>query len=147
MDAKKLTKRGWSVSAGMGLSTVARALDMDAPHIPTTLTLTKLAKTAGVRPPLDLGASPEGVPKSETLYRVLAAAMLSIQPGIDWFGPELKNVAKSLSYLLMEMADHPEIEDNLESLETAIRMALRLPDEDGNKQDQTKRTQRTEKSR
>src|SRR3546814_8592647 len=74
MDAKKLTKTGWSVSAGMGRSTVARALDMDAPHIPTTLTLIKLAKTAGVRPPFDLGAYPEGVPKSETLYRVIVAA-------------------------------------------------------------------------
>src|SRR3546814_6858901 len=136
MDAKKLTKTGWSVSAGMGRSTVARALDMDAPHIPTTLTLIKLAKTAGVRPPLDLGASPEGVPKSETLYRVLVAAMLSIQPGIDWSGPALKNVAKSLRYLLLEMADHPEIENNLESLETAIRMALRLPDDAGDTPDE-----------
>src|SRR3546814_4997171 len=71
MDAKKLTKTGWSVSAGMGRSTVARALDMDAPHIPTTLTLIKLAKTAGVRPPLDLGArSEEHTSELQSLMRI-----------------------------------------------------------------------------
>src|SRR3546814_4849261 len=67
--------------------------------------------------------------------------MLSIQPVIDWSGPALKNVAKSLRYLLLEMADHPEIENNLESLETAIRMALRLPDDAGNTPDEPKSAQ------
>ena len=118
MEAKNLS---------MGRSTVARALDMDNPHIPTTLTLIKLANTARVRPPLDLGISPAGVPKSETLYRVLVAAMLSIQPNVDWSGPSLRHVAAALRVLLLELAEHPEMEDSLESLEGAVRMAMRLP--------------------
>src|SRR3546814_12415925 len=69
MDAKKLTTTGWSVSAGMGRSTVARALAMDAPHIPTTLTLIKLAKTAGVHPPLGLGASHDSLLYGRTSLR------------------------------------------------------------------------------
>src|SRR3546814_16331919 len=77
LDAKKLTKTGWSVSAGMGGRTVARALDMDAQHIQNTLTHTKLAQTAGWRQPLVLGQSPESVPKRETVTRVLVAAMRS----------------------------------------------------------------------
>ncbi|WP_257556468.1 hypothetical protein [Sphingobium sp. CFD-2] len=127
MEAKNLNKTGWSVAAGMGRSTVARALDMDNPHIPTTLTLIKLANTARVRPPLDLGISPAGVPKSETLYRVLVAAMLSIQPNVDWSGPGLRHVAAAMRVLLLELAEHPEMEDSLESLESAVRMAMRLP--------------------
>lgn len=127
MEAQGLSKTGWAVAANMGRSTVARALDLNNPHILTTLSLIKLAKTARVRPPLDLGASPAGVPKSETLYRVLVAAMLSIQPNVDWSGPGLRHVAEALRVLLLELAEHPELEDGLESLESAVRMAMRLP--------------------
>ena len=131
MDTKGLTKTGWSVAAGMGRSTVARALDMKNPHIPTTLTLIKLANEARVRPPLDLGISPAGIPKTETLHRILAAAMANIQPKLDWTGADLYHVAQAMRYLFLEMSEHPEIEENLESMETAIRMAMRLRESSG----------------
>lgn len=134
MDAKGLSKTGWAVAAGMGRSTVARALDIENEHIPTTMTLIKLANTARVRPPLDLGMSPAGVPKSETLYRILCTGLINVYPNQDWSGVGLRNIAKSLRYILLEMAEHPEMEDSLESLETAIRMALRLPGDSENNQ-------------
>lgn len=126
MREKGLRPTEWSLRAGMSRATVTRALDPKYPHVTTTTTLINLARAAGVPPPLDMGAGSYGIPAAPILRNILLIGLAKIAPEIDWQPERVMPLAQAIRLLLLELADHPDILQNPEEMDFAVRLALRL---------------------
>lgn len=126
MDAKGLKATPWSVAAGTGRNTVARALDLNYLSIPTTTTLIRLAEAAHVPPPLDLGIATPGIPSALVLGGILEAMIDIIEPKHQMPKEAFKDLGRAVRQTLLELAEEPDAADDLRQAERVARISARL---------------------
>jgi hypothetical protein len=126
MEAKKLLPTNWALEAGLARATVNRALKETNEFVTSTRTLFKLAKAAGVPPPIDLGTGTPGIPPSSILGAMALEMLRYLVPEQEWDqGLELP-LGRALRQALLEMAEEVEQHgDKIAYARLAGRMAAR----------------------
>ena len=115
----------WSMAAGVGRNTVSRALSPKYDNILSIITLYKLAKTAGVPPPIHLGIGAPGVPPPIALASIFKGIFSKIMPDRVFSDDFLMALGEALQLSLIEAQETPEIAEDLQAAELVGRMAAR----------------------
>lgn len=122
MEQTGLSANKWAALAGLGRDTVSRAVKDSYAHVTTTNTLIKLAKAAGVPPPIELGATPRGIPSATILGDVFGELLRRLVPDHEWPDDLALALGKALRHTLLELAD--ETADSVDS--DRAKMAARI---------------------
>lgn len=119
----KATK--WSLDAGLGRSTVSRAMNPKYDNILSIVALYKLAKKAGVPTPVHLGIGAPGVPPPSALAAIFRGILSRLTPERTWPDDVLMALGEALQLSLVEAQETPEIGEDLQAAELVGRMAAR----------------------
>jgi hypothetical protein len=126
MEAKRLKPTPWALSAGLARATVNRALKDTHDFVTSTRTLFKLAKAAGVPPPIDLGTGSPDIPPTTSLGPMMVELLRVMVPDREWSDDLQIPLGRALRQALLEMAeDGEELADQIAHARLAGRMAAR----------------------
>lgn len=120
-----LKATNWSIDAGLGRSTVSRAMNPKYDNILSIVALYKLAKKAGVPTPVHLGIGAPGVPPPVALAAIFRGILSRLTPERTWSDDVLMALGEALQLSLVEAQETPEIADDLAAAELVGRMAAR----------------------